>query len=411
MADIIESGIPVNEYKYTLESSLCVPSSVHGYSLAVEYMRDWFLDKFDKNFFKTVYINGKHSLDDYSRFSIGEMTKRNKPALAIVPTINFEYDRNNQDTYMGGKELLIGKFNHNKSFFRDYEKNIFLGLNLRELEVGFYYRVRVSTRAQQIDLYRHMELAFKIGFTQYEYIQVDFHIPMELMLNIANHAGFLIEDNKIKDIVGFVNYMNSYSEFPITYKLRTINGKNEFFIRVPNVYVHIACLDKLSADDGEVEGVGTNNFNIDMQAVLRIMVPHYYVYKSAQKITKYIPTSELDSTIGIYTFKVFDIPETNERKWAKYITTAYELDYTEQINIPIDISVLFKDDLKKIINDHLNIGISPSSFIDIRLYNYSENSPCTIDWINMILTVPEFISGRIHIVIYMDMKYYNELKL
>jgi hypothetical protein len=339
------------------------------------------------------------------------MTKRNKPALAIIPTINFEYDRNNQDTYMGGKELLIGKFNNNKSFFRDYEKNIFLGLNLRELEVGFYYRVRVSTRAQQIDLYRHMELAFKIGFTQYEYIQVDFHIPMELMLNIANHAGFLIEDNKIKDIVGFVNYMNSYSEFPITYKLRTINGKNEFFIRVPNVYVHIACLDKLSADDGEVEGVGTNNFNIDMQAVLRIMVPHYYVYKSAQKITKYIPTSELDSTIGIYTFKVFDIPETNERKWAKYITTAYELDYTEQINIPIDISVLFKDDLKKIINDHLNIGISPSSFIDIRLYNYSENSPCTIDWINMILTVPEFISGRIHIVIYMDMKYYNELKL
>jgi len=404
-----ELGLPITEYKYTLESALCVPSSVHGYSLSVEYMRDWFIEKFDPSYFKTVYINGKHVLDDYKRFSIGQLLKIEKPAVAITPMINFEYDRDRQDIYLGGKELLLGRFNHNKSFFKDWEKNVFLGLNLRELEVGFNYKIRVGTRAQQVDLYRHMELAFRIGSTQYEYISVDFHIPMELMLNIAISEGYEILNDKIVDLVGFVNNINSHSEFPVVYKLRTINGCNEFFIRVPNVYVHIACLDKLQADDGEREGSLENNFHVEMNAVLRIMVPHYYVYKSAQKITKFIPT--LDSnTFGIYEFKIFDIPEINDRKWNKYVVTAYEFDKDDLLleNVQIDISSLFNNNIKKVIDNQISIGISPASFMDLVLYNYSEDSDCTVDWINMKLIVPKAISGRIHIVIYIDTIFYNE---
>jgi len=399
------------EYK-TLEASLCIPSAIHGYSLAVEYMKEWFLDKFDKNYFKTIFINGKHILDDYRRFSIGDLIKREKPAVAITPVINLEYDRNMQDSYMGGKDIIIAKFNHEKSFLKDYERGIFLGLNLRQLEVGFNFKVRVSTKAQQIDLYRHMEMAFRIGYTQYEYIAVDFHIPMELMLNIACHAGFTIENDKIVDLIGFVNYLNSISEFPITYKLRTINGNNEFFLRVPNVYVHISCLDKLQADDGEREGATDNNFHVEMNAVLKMMVPHYYVYKSIQKMVKFVPT--LDSNVfGIYTFKVFDIPEVNSKKWNKYIITAYEFDKEElyQQNIQIDISKLFNKEMRKVIDKHIQMGISPALFMEIVLYNYDADSECTVDWINLKIIVPKAISGRIHIAIYLDHNYYNSQKI
>lgn len=406
------TGIPQTETKYRLEASLCVPSSVHGYCLAVEYMRDWFLDKFNDKYFKTVFINGKYVLDDLRKLSIGELVKRNKPAVAITPTVNFEYDRNNQDTYMGGKEKLISTFNHSKGFFRDWDKNIFLGLNLRELEVGFNFRVRVSTRAQQIDLYRHMELAFKIGFTQYQYLTVDFHIPMELMQNIALHAGFEMINDEIADIVSFVNYVNSHSEFPVVYKLRAINGKNEFFMRVPNVYAHIACLDKLSADDGEREGVTDNNFHVEMMAVLRMWVPQYYVFKSAQKITNFIPTEDSNS-FGIYTFKIFDIPETNSRKWNKYMVTAWEFDDEEMNmdNIKIDLGRFFNERVRKVIDKHVAMGISPASFFEVVLYNYDADSSCSMDWLTYTLTVPKAISGRIHIVLYLDSIYFNEQQL
>lgn len=402
--------IPLVEYEKRLEASLCVPSSVHGYSLAVEYMRDWFIEKFDKDYFKTVFINGKHVLDDYKRFSIGKIIKKEKPAVAMTPILNFEYDRNNQDMYMGGRDLLIGKFNHRKSFFKDWENNIFLGINLREMEVGFSYKVRVSSRAQQIDLYKHMELAFRVGLTQYEYIAIDFHIPIELMLNIAAHAGYEIDENeKIVDIVGFMNYVNAHSEFPMVYKLRTINGSNEFFMRVPNVYVHVACSDRMQADDGEREGMLDNNFHVDMMCSLRMMVPHYYVYKSLHKMYKYVPT--LDSNVlGIYTFKIFDIPEINERKWNKYIVTAYEFgkDEMKSENIEIELAGLFNRDMRKVIDDNMKMGLSPAVFIDIVLYNYSEDSDCRIDWVNMILIIPKPLSARIHIAIYVDTEYYND---
>ena len=49
-----------------LYSNLALPSYVHGYSLAIEYFTHWFESKFNKGFLKSVYIDGKHVLDDYT---------------------------------------------------------------------------------------------------------------------------------------------------------------------------------------------------------------------------------------------------------------------------------------------------------------------------------------------------------
>ena len=59
---IIKGGIffmiPRHEYDkrelIDLQKSISIPSEVHGYSLGVEYMRDWILNKFPDNFFKTI---------------------------------------------------------------------------------------------------------------------------------------------------------------------------------------------------------------------------------------------------------------------------------------------------------------------------------------------------------------------
>ena len=70
-------------YKPKLYKSLVCPSYVHGYSLAIEYMKKWFLSKFDKKYFKFVHINGKHVLDDWKHFNNYNIV-REKPMLAIV---------------------------------------------------------------------------------------------------------------------------------------------------------------------------------------------------------------------------------------------------------------------------------------------------------------------------------------
>lgn len=65
-----------------LYKALSIPSFVHGYSLAIEYIKSWFLGKFKEfgfpdNYFKTVYINGKHVLDDWKYFNKDNIKKKN----------------------------------------------------------------------------------------------------------------------------------------------------------------------------------------------------------------------------------------------------------------------------------------------------------------------------------------------
>ena len=53
----------------TLYRSICVPSTVQAYSLCVEYMKSWFLSKFNKDMFKSVYVEGKNIYDDFRSLS------------------------------------------------------------------------------------------------------------------------------------------------------------------------------------------------------------------------------------------------------------------------------------------------------------------------------------------------------
>ena len=79
------------DYKPKLYKNLMLPSYVHGYSLTIEFMKKWFLEKFDKDYFKTVHVNGKHVLDDWRRFNNYNI-KREKPMVAIVPTLENDFD-------------------------------------------------------------------------------------------------------------------------------------------------------------------------------------------------------------------------------------------------------------------------------------------------------------------------------
>ena len=68
--------------KITLHDYIAIPSEMNAYSLGIEYMKDWFLSQFNTDFFKTVYINGKHIFDDYRRFNKERLTKQ--PQTPII---------------------------------------------------------------------------------------------------------------------------------------------------------------------------------------------------------------------------------------------------------------------------------------------------------------------------------------
>ena len=413
-SDYLKYGkLPRNfmDYRPNLYSSLMMPSYVNGYSICIEYMKNWFISQFGKDYFRTVYINGKHVLDDWKHFN-NYAIKREKPMVAIVPTVDYDYDRENLDMYMADKNLLLKRSNFQQSFFRDNKKSIFLYMQMRVLRMNFNFRIRLNSRSEQLDLYNKMEIWFRIGATQQKWISADFHIPYEVMLDIAKDADFEIKDNMIVDITEFLSYMNNHSDLPFIFKIRAINQKPEFFIRVREIYVHIDTKDKLQMNDGEREGKLDTNFEIELPCVVDMPVPQFYAYFNQIPLQYDIKLID-NSTIGLYTINTFEIPETNNIGWGKMFITEYLADEGET-SIDLSPFISGSGNVSVVYDNCIKNNITPKTFLDIHAYRSnagnSYDSSVNLDVIHktLQLEVPALKDENITIACYYDHNYVND---
>lgn len=403
-----------------LYKSLATPSVVNSYSIAMQYIKNWFFSKFDEDFFKSIYVDQQHPLEDFRKIrTINNALKKQKPSVAISSQINSDYNRDNVDLYQAPISVYLKRTKHNNSFFNDPEKNLNLSVLFRVMEINFGFKIRLSTRAQQLDVLENMMLAFRIGSTQGEYINMDCHIPYPLMMQVAADAGFEIKDDKVVDIIGFIRYMNQRSVVPILYKFRTVNGKEEFFMRMSDLYVHISCLDYPSLDDGEQNGQLHTNFIIDFNVILKIPTPQFYAYHSTEEhnTLRNITKRMKGNSIGLYNIKIPKIPEMDEHGWNQYLITEY---YSDEINKPISIEMedFFKNsDLFKIIKQSRDMYLSPEIFLNIKFYTNGDLVRYDINWQTFTINILDPIdSNVIQIVVYADLDYlktamYNEDKL
>ena len=400
-------------YVPKLYKNLMLPSYVHGYSLAIEFMKYWFLEKFDKDYFKVVHINGKHVLDDWKRFNNYNI-KREKPMLAIVPTLESDFDRENVDLYQADHKTLLRLSNFQQSFLKDYNSMTFLYMKPRAMKMNFAFKVRVNSRSEQLDIMNKMEMWFRIGSTHREYLNADFHIPYGIMLNIAEANNFEVVDNKIVDILEFIAYLNKYSDLPIIFKMRAINQQPEFFVRANNMYVHISTVDKLQIDDGDRDGKLDTNFHVEMNCTLTMPIPHFFVYFCQDPIVHKLTVNEMnEDSIGIYSITNFEIPPQNEQNWTTVVVTSYLCEKGEQT---IDLSPILTGDgnFNKAIKYCKENFISPDSFVDVQAFRNDESGKKLIvqmNYNNNTLMLPEPMEREemIDIAIYADKEFVNEV--
>lgn len=424
-SDILSKEISLVSDRYrfnkvtNLYASLALPSYVHGYSLGIEYMYNWFKSKFPDDFFKGgIYIDGKHVLDDYKRLNdhyMKNIIKGENPRARMAPLIEYDWDREGIDLYQGPAQIYLRRSKYEDSFFKDYERGLFLGMKTREMRMNVGFKVRLNSRSQQLDTYNRMELYCRNGATQYEYISVDFHIPKYIMLSIADKAGFEIKNSQVVNIIEFIQYLNKHSDIPFLFKIRAINQQPEFFIRINKLYTHISVRDKLVLDDGEREGKLDINYGIEMATILDMPIPHYFSYYSAEKLTTDVKVVESnEGCVAIYSINTVDIPDYDENNWNLAAVTAYQVDENDTY---IDISSIFGGDnmLSRAIKHDLTLGVSPDKYIDIKLFRDDDIAKIPeykIDWKNMKIDFryPQE-EQMLDIAIYYDRNYINELEV
>ena len=397
-----------------MRSSVTLPSQYQSYAICVQFAKEWFLEKFSDKYFNSVFVDGKHSFDEFRKFStLAEKMTRTNPLLAIIPTIDPAINRNWIDT-TPEIPMLLRRSRIEGSFFNDKISecnSIHLQIIFKTILMQFAFKMRVNTKAEQLDLCEFIKLKHRAGFTETRELCLDIHVPKEIIAQIAYDNGFEVEENlNIKKPKELLRYLNAHSLIPFIYKLRCSSGNNEFFIKVPNCTAHIKT-ELPSIDDGERQNMITTNYTIDFNVEIEMTAPYSYTYYSQcdQKFINSKPINS-DGMIAVMRAIMTEIPQFDEHIWNLMVTTEYlieESDLNKEMEIDLD-GFFAGTDLYEVIKYTKNIGINPSIFLNIKLFNDGYERCFNIDWKTLkckMLGNPTNITTVI--AVYCDMEYVN----
>ena len=392
-------------------SSVMIPSQYQAYSICVEFARDWFLEKFNPNFFNNVHVDGKFAFDDFNRFSItDDKLKRVNPLLAIFPTIQMDHNRNWIDSNPE-IPLMLRRTKMEGCFFNDMDRGSHVQIIFKTILMNFTFKMRVNTRAEQLDLLEAIKIKHRAGYTESRDISMDIHVPKDLIAQIAFDAGFEFDENlNIKTPIPFLTYLNKNSYIPFLYKLRCVNGNSEFFIKVPNCVAHLR-IEMPTYDDGERMGVNSTNYTIDLNVEIEMTAPHSYTYYS-QYEHKYINTGKIsvDGMVSVMASTRTVIPQFDEHHWPIYTTLEYMVEDSDiGTSIAIDFTEVFSGtDLQEVLAYTKQIAINPFICANLKFFNNGTEMEYEMDWktYQCKLKAP-LTNNTVVIGVYMDLGYIN----
>lgn len=397
-----------------MRSSVILPSQQQAFAVCTEVILKWFLDKFPDNFFNSVYVDGTHSFDEFRKLSkINQQLKKTNPILGLVPSIDPSYNRDWIDS-TPEIPMLLRRTRFEGVFLSDvqHNKGIHLQIIFKTIKMNFNFRIRLDTRGQQLDMMEYIKLKHRAGWSETLTKDIDIHVPKQIITQIAFDNGFDIEDDKPKNPMEMLSYLNTHSLIPFMYKLRCTTGNDEYFIKVSNCNVHIKS-EIPTMDDGDRVNAITTNYNIEFPLEVEMTAPYCYTYFSQKDLHKYISAGApvLSKNITIMQGILTTIPSEDQNHWPLLTTTEYDVEDNE-LDLPLEInfSEIFRGtDIGMVLDYNKRIYISPAMFLNFAIFNSGYPLEYNMDWPTMTAKIITPITEcRTIIGIYVDMKYVNE---
>jgi hypothetical protein len=410
--------IQVNkDYYKKLKTNLLVPSTNQTYSCAIEYISNWFYSKFPDNFFKSKYIESSHIFEQLNRMKKRELLSITKPAAVIKENMDMAFNRENLDQYNFGNLIYNNRASYKDAFFIDKERHLFISMTMEMLLLNFSFSIMVPTQGLQHDLAKECQLAFRAGATQKHYNDVDFHVPEELLSQLANDTNRFVCpcSGHIKDAIEFVHYFNMHSTLPLLYKFNAATGTMQYYLKMPRCVVHIRT-NEIQIDEGVRQGHLMNNYNITFDCQVRFPTPKFYAYYSMVVRESVRCLSKLDNdSFVVSVTSLANIPNKNSKGWQWNIQTEYTFTDPKDIKDIQDGKLMhidFKEligDLRDVIDSTKTLAISPDVFLDVHIYNKFRMVKTSVDWQEYRINMLESIEvAQCYIIIYMDNSYYAE---
>lgn len=401
-----------------LKTNLIVPPKYQSYSLAIEYMTNWFYKKFPEHFFHHKYLDASHIMDQFRKLRTRDLIVINKPAGHIAVDEDTSFNRNNIDLYNLGATLYSNRAMITDSFFIDREKNIYISFVPRQIKLNFNFSIRVNTKSIQDDVAEMCEMVFRSGGSQKHFIDADFPLPKELIGQLACDLGMCDENHKY-DVYKMLSYLNMHSKLAFLYKFNAATNGMDYFLRIPNFLVHIIT-SPVTKDQAVYKNMSATDFIVRFSTEVRFPALKFFVYYSMKKRESIHSLTQLDANSFLYGItNLCNIPHTNEKGWPWNFRSDYTLESEDELYkfknkelITIDISHL-SGEIRDVIEYTKSIALNPGVFIDIKAFNYLHYIPLDINWENMKITFLEPLESHvIYFFFYVDNEYlHNSIRI
>lgn len=381
--------------------SIASTSSSTTYGNISCVVREYILSKFPYDFFKYTNISSEIAYRNlYRQFggnnNRNEIKKRIKPYLIIKPT----YQVNDSDAFLNNIPLTKNYDNieygidkrHLFPILKDPEKEFNLKFKMNRDRIEFDVTIALSTLHQQLDLYKFMvnQMVWERSFIHKASLEA--MLPHSMVNYIGKITDLDITNESQNMLPILLQYLNSRSNYPITYKMKNASGRDEFFM----YYNHdtIMTLYDLSIDEGTMKNMMSDTFNINFRISIEFNLPGLFILEGDTSIQNtvqfdlnvYDPYSGTSEFIPIYTIEnIHNRYPSYLNGFRLYTSSIFNIDdKLGKIKDTLDISSLFENTTINIIRENSKLNVPISTFIKTIILKDNielvEGTDFNVDW-------------------------------
>jgi len=361
-------------------------SLAHTYGNITCFITEYIKGLFPENYFKTVHIS---STIAYRQFNIFQNTnkeflRKSKPMLIIRPRVEL----NDSDTFLYNTLLttrmmdnyIDTSFTNLQPFINDKSKGNQIKFLLNRLKMFFDITIVTETQMEQLNQAHFFKNRVRQEKPFFLKTCLESFIPRELFELMAKDIGMEMYDEN-GSIKPFLDYVNSVSMYPISYKMKNSTGNDEFFRFYP---VNIdTTISGLAIDEGNKKGMiaDTHTISFTVSTEFNASGLYYYFAEHPEWIDDFvIGMHDGDPNRLIPLFTINNLyKERIADGWNIYTSPIYMVDAHADPDI-MDIKQLFNNSMMRCIEYHKEHGIPLSTFMQYTVMKDNQTLKPHIDY-------------------------------
>lgn len=367
-----EKGLIIHNRKYeNLETHdkrfvQVLGSAAHTYGNALAFMQRYIINLFPKDLFKTIHVNSKLAHTQMIQLN-NEFIKKSKPMIVFRPRIASADD----DRFLKGTAFIDRQTDlyntwgstNLQEFFLDPENDIIMKYQLNRYVMYIDVVCIFATLMQQINYVQYLENSIRINHPFMIQTCFENFLPQDLLDIISKISGIPMYD-KEGSTKTFLDYMNSKSIYPITYKLQGSTGTREFYRYYP---VNIdTIISDINWDDGERVGHVMEQYQMNFTIRMEFNATGFYYLFSDKIFDINLPKihNEDATLVPVYTDIVTREDLNLNFGWQLYNSASCRFETLEDT---ISIEELLNNSIKKTIRYCNENGLPLVNYLDIKV--------------------------------------------